>query len=187
MELLSSVKEVSLNDNAISKVDFRLFKTVKYQQPGVIKINLKNNLIECNCFNYDLHLFLNKKCFGNLTSAIQFKDNTHCSNGVSLANLTNMNCPIKPNCPSGCSCTFSTEENIILINCASIHLKKMPVSSYFTKLTDFEWFKSYLIKKFKAEFPNCITRKLMLNLDLSGNFIEVVDYVPANLRVSESL
>lgn len=167
-------------------MDFRLFKND--QQRELIRINLQNNPIACNCFNYDLHLFINKKCFGNLTNAIQFKGITsHCPNGVSFANLNNMNCPIRDHCPLDCSCAFSLEENIILVNCSSKGMKQMPVSSFFTKLTHFEWLKLYLIETFEAEFPNCIKPKVMLNLDLSGNLLEVVDYVPANLKVSENL
>lgn len=66
-------------------------------------------------------------------------------------------------------------------------MTKMPDRNSFTKLTDFQWFQSYLMQTFEAEFPNCIKMKVMINLNLSGNLIEVVDYVPANLKVSQIL
>uniref|UniRef100_A0A8D8UVF7 Protein toll n=1 Tax=Cacopsylla melanoneura TaxID=428564 RepID=A0A8D8UVF7_9HEMI len=135
--IVSRDMTMDLSNNQISVVELENLEFVAEQQEDYDqvpnKIILSENPIACNCSNYDLFLFFNKKMSHKVYNMIRIdtpkmilcKDSPYENRSLKSVNPETLRCP-NEQCPLSCKCTFAPYYSRMTVDCSSANLTEMP-------------------------------------------------------------
>ncbi|CAG9764628.1 unnamed protein product [Ceutorhynchus assimilis] len=187
---------VDLSHNKIEKLGFRYAEDIATSNSGdaihyngerstVLKIH--SNPIVCDCSNYDLTRY-NDNQMKNLKTLVEIDQNElYCANDkhrkVIDVHPNHIDCPVLNGCPEVCRCSYKPYYTAIIVDCSK------------SKLTTYPKFNFTLDQTFNQTYlllgDNLLTRgptenetnySNITNLDLSGNLISAMDWVPSQIK-----